>query len=280
MPIISYSQVQKYSLNLFYENPNDSVIELIDSLKEISPSIEFGGGAMNKVVFWGRTFGVKQFGIEPYLMYKTGKGLYFYIAENYWSAMTNKFAKTDVGLGYERQFTDRFYASLGYERWFFHNGTSDVRKALINYVEADLNYDFDFLSFEPTFYLMFGKDYFFQTDLTISGDYYLFSFLKTGEIYLKPQFITTFANQTFLPLYSSYPANYIKNQSFKLIDFELILPLSCTIKNSEIAANFHYNVPVKAPNETVHPFYYFSLQFTHNFYLDHKKINTLYKDLK
>lgn len=268
---------QKEDLLVTY---NDSVQDLIDSLKEITPCIEIGGDYMNHVVFWGRDFGVNQFGIEPCVMYKNGKGLYMYITEHYWDGMPNKLGKTDIGIGYEKQFTDKFYASLGYERWIFFNGNQDVRKALTNCLEADFNYDFKFISLEPTIYYMFGTDNFFQTDLTLHGSYYLFSFLKTGEFYLKPQFVTTLANQTFLPLYSNYPSNYIKNNNFKVIDFDINLPIAFKIKNFELAPTLHYNIPLKAPNESISNFFYFSLNFTYNIYRDNNRIKSLYKLLK
>ncbi len=276
---ILYSQKQTNLPSTSNYSFNDSIVEIIDSLKEITPSIEFGTEYANKVVFWGRDFGEKQFGVEPYILFNTGKGFYLSAAQNYWSAMPYKFAKTDIGLGYEKQLTDRLYTSLEYERWIFYNGDEYVRNALVNSIEADVNYDLDWINIEPAFYFMFGYEHFFQTDIMIYGEYYMFSFLRAGRVYFKPQWITTFANQTFLPLYSDYPASYIKAKNFKLVDFELNAPILFKLKNFEVEPIFHYNIPVKAKNEDISSFYYFSIHLTYNFYFDKGKIKSLYKIL-
>src|SRR5581483_5383422 len=81
---------------------NDSITDIIDSLKEMMPSIEVGSDYTNKVVFWGRDFGRKQFGFENSVIFKTGRGLFFNYTGNVWSAMPSPYAKTDVGIGYEK----------------------------------------------------------------------------------------------------------------------------------------------------------------------------------
>jgi hypothetical protein len=259
---------------------NDSIIDLIDSLKEISPSIEFSSDFANKVVFWGRDFGKNQFGFENNITYKTGKGIYLNYTGHVWSAMPNPYAKTDIGIGYEREITERFYASIGYERWFFNNGDDYIKKALANYVEADLNYDFDLLSIEPSFYYMFGIENIYQADININGEYILFRFSKNGNVFIKPQWLSTFANQAFLPIYSYYPTSYVNEKKIKLVDIEFSLPISVKINNFEIEPNFHYNIPLKINNEQINSFYYFSLRVAYNCYFAKGKIKKLYKVLR
>jgi hypothetical protein len=260
-----------------YASKNDSINDLVDSLKEITPSIEVSSDYANKVVFWGRDFGRNQFGFENEVIFKTGKGLYFNYSGYVWSAMPNKYAKYDIGLGYERQFTDRFYASVGYERWFFNNGSDYVKKALRNYLEVDLNYDLDWLTIEPSFYYMFGTVNVFQADLNINHDFYLCNVSDFGKLVIKPQVLTTMANQAFLPVYNDYPTGYVNENKFKIIDFEFSVPILLSIKNLEVEPNFHYNIPVKINNEQITSFFYFSAKITYNMYFDKGKIKKLYK---
>jgi hypothetical protein len=262
------------------ETLNDSIIEVIDSLKDITPCVELNSEYDNKVVFWGRDFNRKQYGIESNLVFKSGKGPYLYYTHHFWSAMPNPSAKSDIGLGYERQFTPRLYASLAYERWFFNNGDSYVRKALANYLEAEVNYDLGWVNVESSFYYMFGLEHVYQEDVTVAGDFFLFSFLKSGSATLRPQFLTTFANQAFLPIYSNYPTGYISEKRFKLIDFELNLPLLFKAGNIEIEPNLRYNMPVKIGNEQISSFFYFSLRLSYDLYFDKGRIRKLYRSLK
>ncbi|HWY12244.1 MAG TPA: hypothetical protein VN026_13010 [Bacteroidia bacterium] len=256
---------------------NDSIIDLIDSLKEITPSIEVSSDYNSKVTFWGRDFGRKQFGFENNLIYKTGKGFFLSYTGYIWSAMPKPYAKTDIGLGYERQFTDRFYGSLGYERWFFNTNNSYVKKALANYIEANVNYDLGWINIEPSFYYMFGNVNVYQTDINLYSEINLFSFLKSGNVSLKPQWLTTLASQAFLPIYTDYPAGYVNENKFKLVDFEFSLPVSIKIKNLEFEPNFHYNIPVKINNEQISSFFYFSIHLGYNFYFSKGKIKKLYR---
>jgi hypothetical protein len=258
----------------------DSLLNKIDSLKEISPGIEFSSDFANKIVFWGRDFGRPQFGFENNVTFKNGKGFYLSYTSYIWSSMPNPYAKTDIGVGYERQFTDRFYASVGYERWFFNNGDDYVKKALVNYTEAEMNFDFDWITFESSFYYMNGLENIFQADINVIKEIFLFSFSRSGNVSMQPQFLTTFANQAFLPIYSNYPTGFINEKKFKPLDFELSIPFSVKVRNLEIAPNFHYNIPVKIGNEQISSFFYFSCRLSYNFYFTKGKLKKLYSYLK
>ena len=98
----SFSQVvspRVSSIRMDYKEDDDSFFYALDSIKNVTPSIEVGNDYTNKVLFWGRDFGLNQFGFEPRITFKTGKGLYVYASQYYWSALTNPWAKTDFGIG-------------------------------------------------------------------------------------------------------------------------------------------------------------------------------------
>jgi hypothetical protein len=266
--------------DLSYTTKNDSILDLIDSLKEIVPGIEISSDFANKIVFWGRDFGRNQFGFENNLIFKTGKGFYFNYTAHVWSAMPNSYAKTDLGAGYEHQFTDRLYASVGYERWIFNNGDDYVKRALANYFEANINYDLDWINIEPSFYYMFGIEDIYQADINLNSEFSLFDFLKSGNVSIKPQWLITFANRAFLPIYSNYPVGYVNEKKIKLIDWEFSLPISIKLKSFELEPNVHYNIPFKINNEQISSFFYFSVRVAYNLYFAKDKIRKLYKALK
>ncbi|MEO6903479.1 MAG: hypothetical protein ABI315_10005 [Bacteroidia bacterium] len=257
----------------------DSIIDYIDSVKDVTSCIEFNNRFDNKLVFWGRDFGDKQYGVESNIIYKQGKGLYLYLTNNYWSAMVNKFAKIDLGIGYEHQFNDRIYASARYERWFFQNGRRYGRRALKNCINANLDIDLDYINVETSLYSMWGIEHVYQIDLNLYQEIQLFPIFKSGFVTTTPQFLTSFANQALLPIYSDVSFNYINERKFTLVDMELSLPIQLKIRNLKIGPDFHYNIPIKIENEEINPFFYFSIHLNYNFYFDHGKLKRIYRQL-
>jgi hypothetical protein len=260
----------------------DSIMTMIDSVKETLPSIEIAFEGANKAVFWGRTFGLNQYSIEPSLVFNTGKGLYFYNTNYYWSkdVTPNLIAKSDFGIGYEKDFTENFTASLSYEKWLYYNGDTYVKHALQNSIESQATYDFDWFNLGASAFDMFGNINVFETDFMISQEFFICSFSKYNALYFFPEFTSIFANKNFLPIYGDIPPSYLNNNKFRLIDLELNLPLRIQLKNFEVQPAFHYNIPIKEPNETVHPFNYFSVRVAYNFYFDkQKKLKKMYEKL-
>ncbi len=238
--------------------------------------------AANKAVFWGRTFGLNQYSAEPSLVFNTGKGLYFYNTNYYWSkdASPNAIAKSDFGIGYEKNLTSNLSGSLSYEKWLYYNGDNYVKHAIQNSIESQVIYEFDWFNLESSIYYMFGNINIFETDFNISQEFFLHSFSKYSALYFFPEFTSIFANKNFLPIYSAIPSNFLNNTNFRLIDLELNLPLRLQIKNIAIEPDFHYNIPIQEPNENVHPFNYYSLKLTYNIYFDKEiKIKKRYEKL-
>lgn len=244
----------------------DSILTLIDSLKDISPSIELSTEFNNKVTFWGRSFDRNQYGFENDIIYKTTSGLYATYTGYIWSAMPNRYAKTDLGIGYQNQFTDKLYCSIEYQRWFFNNGDDYARNALANFMSADINYDLNFISIQPTFYYMFGYENIFQTDLQINHEFQLTKISKAGKLLINPQFLSTFTNKSFLPIYGNIQQGDTINNKFRCVDLELSLPLKLSINNFDIESNVHYNYPIKINNEAIKPFFYLSIRLAYNIY--------------
>ena len=54
----------------------DSLLDIVDSLKGETPSVEISDDITSNVVFWGRPYQQKQFGSQTNFVYKNGKGLF------------------------------------------------------------------------------------------------------------------------------------------------------------------------------------------------------------
>jgi hypothetical protein len=258
--------------NVPYED-KDSAFYAQDSINGITPSIELGTEYANKILFWGRDFGIQQFGVQPYAIFKTGKGFYFYGSQYYWSGLANPWAKTDIGVGYEKQVTDRLYLSGGYERWIFYNGNSHDRHGLQNYFELQVNYDFGLFMIEPTIYYMTGNRNIFQADLMIKGDYQLFVFLKKGRVFFQPEILMTSATSTYFAA-GLGSSNTVQSQNgkFKIVDYELMLPLSFNLNNTDLKLAYHFACPIAInASESVHTTSYLTVSLSRNFYFKKNK---------
>jgi hypothetical protein len=268
----------KPAKNAFYIS--DSIASLIDSLKESVPSLELSTEYENKVVFWGRDFGLPQYGINPGFIFKTGVGFYFYGFNHYWSAMPNILSKTDLGIGFEKQVTEKFYFSLAYENWTFYYKDKFFQNALKNYLEAQISYNLQGVNIEPTVYYMFGSQQIFQADLSINKELFITDLFNRGDLSVSPSATAIFASQNFLPLYSYSNIRFARGNAVKLVDYDFSLPFKFQFHYLNIEPAFHYNIPVALPKEVIDSYFYFTIRLAYTIYFDKGRISELYKKLR
>lgn len=244
---------------------NDSLFSNDISPEEVTSNLTIGNSYNNRVVFWGRQFGIKQYGVYPYMRFDSGNGWYLYAVGLYWSAIPGQMSETDIGIGYEKQITPRFYASAGYERWIVHYGDSYDRNILTNYLEAYFSYDVGPFYVDPAFYYMFGMEHAFVSDISINAYYPLFpSLSESVHISTLPEVVTTFATHSFIQLFG-YTPDPINEKGFKLAGFEVNVPITTTFRNFALSITPHYNIPVEVQSEQIDPFFYVSLDLNYTF---------------
>lgn len=226
-----------------------------DTLKDQTLSLTVGNYYTNKVIYWGQDFGLKQYGITPYVLISHNNGLYLYVVNLYWEAIDNKPAETDIGIGYKFQLGN-LYVYTSYERWLVHYGGVYNRRALSNYLEADLLYDFNIFNLESTSYYMWGIDKLFVSDIALNQQYYLFPLGKKGWITLTPEVLASFADQPFWYLFTDYYE--FEEPDFRWVDFETNATLGMVFKKLELELTGHYNMPVNPYFEPELPFLYFT----------------------
>ena len=267
--LMANAQIEKTE-KLLYETSGkfntDSLLQVIDSLKEITPSIELGSVFSNNEVFWGRSYILKQAGAMPFATYKNGKGLYIYALGYYLSKMSNQWNEFDLGIEYDKQFTNKSFGSIAYERWISNTGIKNDRGALLNNIEAKFNYDLNFISMEPCVAYMFGKLKVLQTDLAFKGDYQLFRFSGSGKVSFQPQFTITGATSSILQIVYENPVFATeKKNNFKIVSYNLALPIAIAFKNMSFGLSNNLGIPVKiSNNESLKPFYYFAASVSYN----------------
>ena len=264
------SRITTIQSKRYYQFQNNAAWEVTDSLKEITPHITIGSYYDSKVVFWGRDFDEEQYGVAPYVMIHSGKGLYLYVINNYWSANQEKPARTDLGIGFETMLGRKVYTTVGYERWISNYGDEYFNNLLRHNIEFVIEIEGKWFDIDPSVYYMFGENYVIQSDIVLQKKY-SFPFSKIGRVSLTPAFLSMFATRTFIPMYTELVSDQADYGKFRLVDYEASATISLEIQNLEIEATAHYNVPVGAQYEQLTPFYYFSLHASYGLYLTKKR---------
>ncbi len=285
---ITKSGLKSHVLNLY----RDSVFNKIDSLADISPTIEVGTEYAGKIVFWGRDYGIKQFGFQPHVRYKTGKGLSFEASSNFWSGYTAPLMMSTLSLGYEMQLNSWIYSTLNYEHWVFHGEPQLEINQFQNMYGVEFIFDLGWITFEPSLYHMYGNEQTLLSDISLKGDYKLFNLFKTGRVCFQPEATvtsSTAADLLFTDYYSNlldtistdYTINTITLSKFRVINFEITAPLTLKYENFELKPAFHFIFPVKSKyEETIKPFTYFTVSFIYTGFLDKGEIRKLFGKLK
>jgi len=245
----------------------DQIIQRIDSLEEEDDNmhkIVFGLDYMNKVVYWGRDFGINQFGVMPTLMYMNPKGFYAFYTGYYWSGEVHKYAKTDLGIGYEKFITDRWYVSAEYNRWFFTNGDKASRNSITNFFSLETSYDLDFITIESSFYYMRGNEEDYMLNLDIMKEFTYYKLFGADKITIYPTlYVTAGAHGANTPINrNQFTIATYESKNSGIINYEGILPVSYKITGlTEIALAYHYTYPVNQnPLYAIKPISYFTVE--------------------
>jgi hypothetical protein len=255
---------QTRSNDFIKDKRNNDIWNLTDSINNFTSSLSVGSYYDSEMVFLGRDFGEKQSGTAPYIMYNSAMGFYMYVIGNYWSAYQKIPIRTDLGIGFETILTEKIYVALGYERWISRYEDDYYNSLLTNSIELDIGFDLFGLDLEATGYYMFGEEYIFQSDIQLAKRYSIFK-SRVSRISLKPSMLATFATRTFIFMFTEFYSDQINYNKFRLVDYEASATLEFEIKNLQLEAMAHYNVPVGAQYEELSPFHYFSLHLNYSF---------------
>jgi hypothetical protein len=237
-----------------------------DSLNTDSTRTAFftvGSDFANRVLFCGRDFGERQFGVSPYAMYNFRSGLYAYTVFDFWSATPRKPARNVLGIGYESDPNKKLSFQLGYERWFNHYDDSYFDNALKHEIEVGFNYKLNQVLFEPTFYSFFGLERIYELDLTLSRSYRLLN--KRFKILVTPEFTTTLATPVFSWMFYEFPDPEYDYEKFRLVDFEGSTSFALERGSFQFVVSARYNVPVQVANEILSTFFYLTVEVNFSF---------------
>ena len=265
----------------------DSQIDSLDQVKEDSIQLAHKNSHLfsytteytSKVVFRGRDFGLQQYGVTNNFLYKNPIGIYASINNYSWSGIYSIIAKTDIGLGIERNLGKYMNVNASYEKWFFADDPFFDPDALNNMFSADLSTNFNTLNFDLGYYYIWGDDAALLISLTADYRIDLPSFSEKFYIAVDPTIIgEAFAGDNSVAIFNKSGKKkktgpiYLQRE-LNMANYEFSLPLCIEFKNITFTPTYHYAYPIALSDEDpplskylVGGFSYFTVSAQFDFY--------------
>jgi hypothetical protein len=265
----TYGQTPSISTLHFRKAILKSRIDSIEESLEEKSQFQLQSSYTNKVIFAGRDFGVKQFGATLGVAYHHKSGFNLEYNGNYWSAMDNRFALSDIGGYYEKSLLKNLYLSGGYWRLFYTNGDKEERSVFTNFFMIDESWYTSLGLLNLSYYYIKGDEQAHRLDINVSHPIELYHFLHADKLCIEPTFIATFATINYFVWLSSLAeiTSNVNEDTFTVGNYEFVLPVTYKkLGKFEIRAAWNYALPVSiVREEEVHPVSYFTLNITRMF---------------
>lgn len=242
----------------------------------------------NRVVFRGRDFGLKQYGVYNCIKYKNPTGLYLNLNNYYWSGIQSTIAKTDLGIGFEKNLTKKIVLDISYEKWFLANDTFFLGMNFSNMIQTGINTNYDQVNGEASVYFIFGKEKAFLYDfrgtytIDLPGSNKNFYWNITPALLVEIYAGQKIKSDTLKYISNNTPYREIKTkynlQAPQLANTELQLELNMEYKSFTITPTLHYAYPLAINYEDVplssylaNGYTYYTLNIVYNLYLKTRK---------
>ena len=234
--------------------------------EEKQTKLTFKNEYVSRVAFQGRDIGQPQWGFNSGLNFNTAGGFTASVGASYWSLINpNGIAFTSLGIGYNFDLTDWLSGSVGYERWFLNGDTTYLgANPNSNYWSLELAAEIGNFNFHHSGFLISSKN-----DQSWGYDVGLTYKFELGDWRIEPDVTLMSGTDNFsLTKRTGRPGKpprvVLSNTTvYKLLNYELSLPITYEQKHWSATATFFYDLPQNpSVSEGVLPsFSYFSLGF-------------------
>jgi hypothetical protein len=247
-----------------------SIFQLIDSLINLEQEKEksqlaFRAGYNSNIVATGRPFQLGQFGVSGGSSFFHRSG-FFVDATGYWSPeYTPSYFLTIASLGFMKADLKRFSFLVEYSRYFYNLSEEYASVSYVNNFTATALYEYKKLNIRFDYALYTGEKTGHRFTPSISLNFHKKNWWRLGRIAFNPTFsMMTGIEQTiaYIPLFKNrlgaifrirqgLPLYYAdKNNTFGIMNYTFIAPLSISLKNWSFLLSYTYNIPRPLPNET------------------------------
>jgi hypothetical protein len=253
----------------------DNVQDALDSVRDKESSLTLDMTYTSQVVYRGRNYGLIQPGLAPSLTYRHRLGWYALTTNYYWPGTTGGIARTDIGAGYQKDVTDWLNVDFLYERWIYHYGNDEIRNSLNNYLAGNFTFYPKHMIITATAYYSWGTESTISTQLNVSGDFQLPTFIPHTRIYIRPQVLAIWATEVNIPVTEQVVvrrrARTVQrpgSEVFAVVDYEFAVPVVFRWGRVELTPSFHYAFPQNLlPEEAgATPYPYYTVQLSVPFY--------------
>jgi hypothetical protein len=205
--------------------------------------VELTENYMSRIVYSGRDYGVKGYGLSTQLSYKMKNGLWLSAIGYHWQKFDVKMPKTDLVVGYARTLGNRVGASVSYSRWlYFGKSQSELKWAFNHFMSMYVGINATYFSIAPQIYYMVSPtENVAQFAITISKNKEWRPILG-GKLIFEPNL--TWMTST-KDTYSDTDPSVKTGKILRVINYELGLPLIYRkIGKYEVTARYILSLPV------------------------------------
>ncbi len=218
-------------------------LDSIDYKVQHATRLELTANYMNRVMYSGRDYGVKGFGLSTQLSYKHQSGFWASAIAYHWQKFDIKLPKTDFVLGYSGVLSDRVGASVSYSRWLYYGKSqSELKWAFNHFMSVYMGINATYFSIAPQFYYMISpSENVAQFAITVSKNKEWRPFWG-GKLIFEPN-LTWMTSTT--DRYDVADPIHKAGKSLRVIDYELGLPLIYRkVGKYDITARYIISLPV------------------------------------
>jgi hypothetical protein len=217
---------------------------------------------LNQVVYSGRDYGIKQFGLSPGITYRHKSGFWVSGLSYYFSGIPQKWGKADAVVGYATRLDDRLSASFSYSKWFyFGRSQSELKYTFDHFLSSFWTIDLGWFGLSPQAYYMIGKsENVTQVGLSASK-YFEFKQVINGKdkIMINPAITAMLSTKNK----STNGSDLSNGKVLRIISYDLNIPVTYRrVGKFDITPSLNFTIPVNLdPFDGTHkkPFFYFSV---------------------
>jgi hypothetical protein len=236
----------------------DSLDYRVNTATQLSASLNY----MNEVVYAGRDYGIKQFGLSPGVTYRHQSGWWVSALGYYFSGIPQKFGKADAVVGYATHLDDHVSASFAYAKWFyFGKSATELKYTYDHFLSSYWTISLGGLGFSPQAYYLIGKgENVVQLGLSISKYFEIKRFINgKDKIIINPSVTAMLATKA-----KNQAGNDLsQGKILRIIDYELNVPITYRrVGQFDITPIFNFTIPMNlGPFDGTHtnPFFYMSV---------------------
>jgi hypothetical protein len=243
-----------------------------DTIEVEKSFVQIGVSFSSRALSSGRDFGVKQYIISPSINYNHKSGFYTSVTGNILSDASPAYNLTTIGLGYENSINKKWNYAIAYSRNIFNPDTVGLIK---NNINTSLRFGVKYFNASLQYSYLFGNERAHRITTGANADFYKTCSRIIDNISFIPGVLVTFgtANIPFNTFSSSQfqkgtgvswqqwkiqrlrsrlgTSTTSKEQTFGLMNIDLIAPITIDIKNVQIGINYNYAIPQKLSEEDV-----------------------------